>query len=99
MLEQRWQTVLILDALVECEEDLRHSLMTVLSEFVEQNLHAKVLVSSRRDDDITDIMRFVKGKIEEYRNSGISRRRTVSAISSELEQKIIDVFPDKSNGM
>jgi len=117
MIKQNPQTILILDALDECEEDSRHSLMTVLSELVEQDLRVKVLISSRRDDDITaefenkdnfnisatdngeDIMSFVRGKIDEYRNSRVTRRRTSSMISEELEQQIVDVFLDKSNGM
>ena len=118
MIKQNSQTVLVLDGLDECEEDSRHSLMTVLSELVETGLQVKVLISSRRDDDITaefeykdnfnisatdngeDIMSFVRGKINEYRNFGArGRRRAGSVISDELEQQIIDVFMDKSNGM
>jgi hypothetical protein len=118
MIEQSSQTILVLDALDECEEDSRHSLMTVLSELVEKGLRVKVLISSRRDDDITaefenkdnfnisatdngeDIMSFVRGKINEYRNSDSrGRRRASSVISDVLEQQIIDVFMEKSNGM
>jgi hypothetical protein len=118
MIEQNSQTILVIDALDECEEDSRHSLMTVLSELVEKGLPVKVLISSRRDDDITaefehkdnfnisatdngkDIMSFVRGKINEYRNfCSRGRRRAGSVISDELEQQIIDVFMDKSNGM
>ncbi|PMD32025.1 hypothetical protein L207DRAFT_572327 [Hyaloscypha variabilis F] len=117
MIKQNSQTILVLDALDECEEDSRHSLMTVLSELVEQRLRVKVLISSRRDDDITaefenkdnfnisatdngdDIMSFVRGKINEYRHSSIGRRRASSVISEGLEQHIIEVFLDKSNGM
>lgn len=118
MIMQNSRTILVLDALDECEEDSRHNLMTVLSELVEKGLRVKVLISSRRDDDITaefenkdnfnisatdngeDIMSFVRGKINEYRKSvSRGRRRASSVISDELEQQIIDIFLDKSNGM
>lgn len=118
MIEQNSQTILVLDALDECEEDSRHSLMTILSELVEKDLRVKVLISSRRDDDILaefenkdnfnisatdngeDIMSFVRGKINEYRNSDSrGRRRASFVISDLLEQQIIDVFLEKSNGM
>jgi hypothetical protein len=118
MIKQNSQTILVLEALDECEEDSRHSLMTVLSELVEKGLRVKVLVSSRRDDDIIaqfenkdnfnisatdngeDIMSFVRDKINEYRNSDSrGRRRASSVISDVLEQQIIDVFMEKSNGM
>lgn len=111
MIEQNSETILVLDALDECEEDSSHSLMTILSELIEKDLRVKVLISSRRDDDILaefetkdnfnisatdngeDIMSFVRGKINEYRNSDSrSRRRASFVISDLLEQQIIDVF-------
>jgi hypothetical protein len=88
-----------------------------LNRLVENGLPVKILISSRRDEDITaefkdrvnfslsatenhdDIMRFVQGKIQEYRNSKTAKRKLNSAISTELEQQIIRVFLDKSNGM
>lgn len=111
------ETILILDALDECEEDSRHNLIAVFNEVVEQSLPVRILISSRRDDDIAaefgdranfnlsatdnghDIMKFVRGKIKEYRNSKISKRRINSAMSVELEQQIIDIFLEKSDGM
>jgi hypothetical protein len=111
------KVILILDALDECDEDSRHSLIAVLNALVEHSPPVKILISSRRDDDITaefedkvnfslsatdnsrDIMKFVRGKIEEYRKSKTARRRINSAISAELEEQIIEVFLDKSNGM
>jgi hypothetical protein len=117
MVKLRSQTILVLDALDECREDSRHNLITVLNELIDRGLKVKVIISSRRDDDITaefedkinfnisatdnggDIMSFVRGKIEQYRNSRTMKRRINSVISKELEQKIIDVFLDKSNGM
>jgi hypothetical protein len=118
MIKQNSQTILVLDALDECEEDSRHGLMAVFSELVEKGSPVKVLISSRRDDDITaefehkdnfnisatdngeDIISFVRGKINEYRDFiSRGRRRAGSVISDELEEQIIDVFKDKSNGM
>lgn len=117
MISQFSMTILILDALDECEEDSRHSFMAVLNRFVEQNLPVRIIISSRPDDDISaefrdgtnfklsatdnsyDIMTFVQGKMEEYRNSKKSKRRMNSAISEKLEKQIIDVFKDKSDGM
>jgi hypothetical protein len=78
------KVILILDALDECDEDSRHSLIAVLNALVENSLPVKILISSRRDNDITaefedkvnfslsatdnshDIMKFVRGKFEEY---------------------------------
>ena len=106
-----------MDALDECDEESRHDLIAAVNGLVERSIPAKILISSRRDDDITaefedrvnfslsatenhdDIMRFVKDKIKEYRNSKTARRKINSAISTKLEQQIIKVFLDKSNGM
>ena len=117
MISQYSKTILILDALDECEEYSRYNFMEVLSRLVEQNLHVRIIISSRPDDDISaefrdgtnfklsatdnshDIMTFVHGKIEEYRNSKKSKRRINSVISDELEQQIINVFQEKSDGM
>jgi hypothetical protein len=117
MISQCPEAILILDALDECDEESRHNLIGVLNRLVENGLPVKILISSRRDEDITaefedrvnfslsatenhdDIMRFVQGKIQEYRNSKTAKRKLNSAISTELEQQIIKVFLDKSNGM
>jgi len=117
MISQYSKTILILDALDECEEDSRYNFMAVFSRLVEQNLPVRIIISSRPDDDISaefgdgtnfklsatdnshDIMTFVHGKIEDYRNSKKSKRRINSVISDELEQQIIDVFQEKSDGM
>ena len=111
------EVILILDALDECDEQSRHKLITVLHQLVDHHLPVKILISSRRDDDITaefeekvnfslsatenhdDIMRFVQENIQEYRNSKRTKRKLNSAISADLEQQIIKVFLEKSNGM
>jgi len=111
------EVILILDALDECNEQSRHKLITVLHQLVDHHLPVKILISSRRDDDITaefeekvnfslsatenhdDIMRFVQENIQEYRNSKRTKRKLNSAISADLEQQIIKVFLEKSNGM
>jgi hypothetical protein len=105
MISQYSKTILILDALDECEEDSRYNFMEVLSRLVEQNLPVRIIISSRPDDDISaefryganfklsatdnshDIMTFVHGKIEEYRNSKKSKRRINFVISDELESR------------
>ncbi|KAE9376374.1 hypothetical protein N431DRAFT_479659 [Stipitochalara longipes BDJ] len=53
MISQYSKTILILDALDECEEDSRYNFMEVLSRLVEQNLPVRIIISSRPDDDIS----------------------------------------------
>jgi hypothetical protein len=93
MISQCPEAILILDALDECDEESRHNLIGVLNRLVENGLPVKILISSRRDEDITaefedrvnfslsatenrdDIMRFVQGKTQEYRNPKTAKRK------------------------
>ena len=116
MIEQNSEIILVLDTLDKYEEDSRHSLITILSKLVEKDLRVKVLISSRRNNNILaefetkdnfnisatdngkDIISFIRGKINEYRNSDSrSRKRASFVISDLLKQQIINIFLEKSN--
>jgi hypothetical protein len=55
--------------------------------------------SIRAVDNQEDIIKFVQERIQQYRDSKIAKRRTHPTISAGLEEEIIEVFLDKSQGM
>ncbi|KAI1357489.1 hypothetical protein F5Y08DRAFT_352320 [Xylaria arbuscula] len=104
------QTTLVLDALDECEPKSREQLLDVINYLIsssENNL--KVFISSRPDRDIRD--RFLKtpnipvqatdnqDDIQKYVRERIVKHGNWRDMSKKLQNDIVDMFFDKSQGM
>jgi peptidyl-tRNA hydrolase len=104
-------TILVIDALDECYEKTRIQFIAVLDELVRKSSRLKILISSRKNEDI-------KYQLEKKLNVGISatdnqndiskfvataikedERTRRNAIPSELKGKIVQTLLDKSDGM
>jgi len=111
LLEAYNQTTLIIDALDECYPSRRHRLIEILDALASASTSLKVLISSRRDDDI-------KYRLETGTNVGISatdnqddiskfvveaieadKKTRRKPIPQELRDEIIQTLLDKSGGM
>jgi Cdc6-like AAA superfamily ATPase len=105
------RTTLVLDALDECHEDSRSSLIEAFSRLIQMSLQVRILVSSRRDQDI-------KLQLEKEANVGIEatdnhddirkyvlaridedRQRRRIPLSDKLREQIVQSLLDKSQGM
>jgi hypothetical protein len=105
------QTTLVVDALDECDPQLRGQLIQAFERLVRTSRSLKIFISSRRDDDI-------KLQLEKKANVGISatdneediakfvamsiaenRPLRRKPIEDDLEKEIIQVLLDKSGGM
>jgi hypothetical protein len=104
-------TTLVLDALDECSEGLRTRLIQTFERLITSSTNLKIFISSRRNDDIKlhlekkanfgisatdneeDIGKFVAEAIARDRPN----RRT--PLSDDLQDKIIQVLLEKSDGM
>jgi hypothetical protein len=111
LLERNPHTTLILDALDECYEDLRIGLIRAFERLVAASKNLKIVISSRRDDDI-------KLQLEKKANVGISatdnqgdiatfvadaiakdKPHRRKALDNELQDEITRVLLEKSGGM
>jgi hypothetical protein len=113
-------TFLVLDALDECQEGSRGTIIAALNDLVEQGLPIKILISSRRNDDTKaelsdranisisatdngdDIIRFVRQRISEFqrpKKAVAKAKRGKPTIPLELEEKVVSIFLQKSEGM
>lgn len=104
-------SMLVLDALDECDSQSRGELMHVLNRLVENSEHLKVFISSRPDYDLKlqlkkeanvgiestdnhdDIRKFVTEAI------ALDTKKRSKPIKEPLQQKIIQILLEKSNGM
>lgn len=103
-------TVILLDALDECEEASRHELMEVMDYLmVKTRRPLKILVSSRPNEDIKDHFRthpFIEiqatdnqNDIEDFVRDKISQDKHLKALSANLKRAIMDTLFKESKGM
>lgn len=103
-------TVILLDALDECEESSRHELMEVMDYLmVKTRRPLKILVSSRPNEDIKDHFRthpFIEiqatdnqNDIEDFVRDKISQDKHLKALSAGLKRAIMDTLFKESKGM
>lgn len=102
-------TFLILDALDECRE--RGNLVSTFRAFIKAGFPVKILISSRRDEDIKRMLiersnigisaTDNQGDIDTYvqERIKISREEGGVFISPHLQEKIMRAFREKSQGM
>jgi hypothetical protein len=103
------QTVIILDALDECDQDSRWQLMQVMGDLVSKSGRPlKVFISSRPDEDIKaqvsgkiiEIQAINnQGDIEKFVNAEIDKPRRWGPISADLRSEIVQVLCEGSEGM
>lgn len=110
------ETVLILDALDECQEGSRSQLVEALNRLLTKKpAHLKILISSRRDQDIkrqlentanvaieaTDNHDDISKFVKEKIDEDRERRRQyrLKPISDDLQEHIVGTLLRKSNGM
>lgn len=73
--------ILILDALDESDEELRADLVLTFNDFVGKSEQLKILISSRRDDDI-------QRQLEKKANIGVEANDNQSDISKFVAEQI-----------
>ena len=109
------RSILILDALDECHENERTILIELFDELINTLLAVTIIVSSRRDDDITRQLRKeanigieaidnhddIRTYVEEEMSKDAQRRErlAIRPISSTLRNDISKTLTEKSQGM
>lgn len=104
------QTILILDALDECDPTLRWKLVEMMQYLISKSEQPlKIFISSRPDGDIK--RRFTsrpnieiqatdnQGDIEKFVNEEIDRPRQWGPISAPLRRDIVNILLERSQGM
>lgn len=104
------RTTVVLDALDECEPDLRRKLIDVVEFLLAHSERPlKIFISSRPDGDIRD--RFLsrpnieiqatdnQGDIEKFVNNEIINHRQWAKMSLPLRGDIVKILFDRSQGM
>ncbi|KAJ2995025.1 hypothetical protein NUW58_g1386 [Xylaria curta] len=104
------QTTIVLDALDECEQDLRKEIIGTIEELVSKSENPlKVFISSRPDRDIRH--RFLdkpnieiqatdnEEDIRAFVSQEITKHESWGGMSQDLQNEIVGVLFDKSQGM
>lgn len=107
------EAFLILDALDECHEETRGILVSELNALVEAGLPVKIVISSRRDHDITARLQCntnigieatennidIRTFVQSRIAAHIQDQASLFLISPTLQEKITKTLSEKSNGM
>lgn len=105
------QTILILDALDELHEGQRQKLIYAFNSLIESTTRLKVFISSRRDEDIMNLLRMRENvgisatdnqdDINKYILEQIEQRQRNNHrfIPESLKREIINTIASKSEGM
>lgn len=104
------KTTLVLDALDECDKHKRHELIGAFDYFLDHALRpVKIFISSRPDGDIKERFKSLANieiqatdnhhDISKFVKSEITKHRRWAKISAELQDEIIQILQDRSQGM
>lgn len=101
------RTTFIIDALDECERSSRIELIDALNRLVKEVSGLKVLISSRRDDDLRrKLQDGAKLEIDATKNQDDIQKFVLTKLnerhkpfSTELQNDIINTLHEKSHGM
>lgn len=105
------QTTIVVDALDECEEDTRETLIGILMQIVQSASRIRILITSRNHEDIRRMLgnfpsHFLEatdniGDIKLYIRSELERcsRRKAILDDPELRDEIIAILEDGAGGM
>jgi ankyrin repeat protein len=105
------QTIIVIDAMDECDPDSRDELIDALKSFVSEsnNRPVKIFISSRPDPDIGNLLENSpniginandnKGDIQKYLSAEMDKVAKKAPFFGRLKSKIIDALLERCQGM